>query len=70
MANALTASFPEIWAKEQQEVFYKENVAMAVADVSFKLLHGAGLLSPELTSISFKCAVRSDNSPPGFCLEN
>lgn len=36
MANSLSASFPEIWAKEQQEVFYKENVAMAVADVSFK----------------------------------
>jgi len=36
MANALTASFPEIWAKEQQEVFYKQNVAMAVSDVSYK----------------------------------
>lgn len=36
MANSLSASFPEIWAKEQQEVFYKENVAMAVADTSFR----------------------------------
>jgi hypothetical protein len=36
MANALTADFPEIWAKEQQRIFYKENVAMAIADVSFK----------------------------------
>jgi len=36
MANNFTADFPEIWAKEQQEVFYKENVAMQVADTSFK----------------------------------
>lgn len=36
MANSFTADFAEIWAKEQQEVFYKENVAMKVADVSFK----------------------------------
>lgn len=36
MANSFSASFPEIWAKEQQLVFYKENVAMKIADVSFK----------------------------------
>lgn len=42
MANSLTASFPEIWAKEQQEVFYKENVAMAVSDVSFKATMSRG----------------------------
>ena len=36
MANTLTADFPEIWAKEQQRIFYKENVAMKVADVSFR----------------------------------
>ncbi len=36
MANWFTADFAEIWAKEQQEVFYKENVAMKIADVSFK----------------------------------
>lgn len=36
MANNFTADFPEIWAKEQQEVFYKENVAMKIADVSHK----------------------------------
>lgn len=35
MANNLSASFPEVWAKEQQTVFYKENVAMKVADMSF-----------------------------------
>jgi hypothetical protein len=34
--NTFTADFPEIWAKEQQIVFYKENVAMKIADVSFK----------------------------------
>lgn len=42
MANSLSASFPEIWAKEQQEVFYKQNVAMAVADVSFKATMSRG----------------------------
>lgn len=31
MANNLSASFPEVWAREQQEVFHKENVAMAIA---------------------------------------
>lgn len=36
MANTFTADFPEIWAREQQEVFYKENVAMKVSDTSFK----------------------------------
>jgi len=35
MANNLTASFEEVWAREQQEVFYKKNVAMMVADTSF-----------------------------------
>lgn len=34
--STFTADFAEIWAKEQQEVFYKENVAMKIADVSFK----------------------------------
>jgi predicted nucleotide-binding protein (sugar kinase/HSP70/actin superfamily) len=32
MANSFSASFPEVWAKEQQEVFYKENVAMKIAN--------------------------------------
>ena len=36
MWNSFSADFPEIWAKEQQEIFYKENVAMQVADTSFK----------------------------------
>lgn len=35
MANSLSASFQEIWAKEQQRVFYKTNVAMKIADMSF-----------------------------------
>lgn len=35
MANNLTASFKEIWAREQQEVFYKKNVARMIADTSF-----------------------------------
>lgn len=36
MANSFSADFPEIWAREQQEIFYKENVAMKIADTSFK----------------------------------
>ncbi len=36
MSNNFTADFPEVWAKEQQIVFYKENVAMKIADTSFK----------------------------------
>lgn len=35
MANNLSASFEEIWAKEQQTVFYKINRAMKGADMSF-----------------------------------
>jgi len=35
MANNLSASFEEIWAKEQQTVFYKKNLAMEMADTSF-----------------------------------
>ena len=35
MANSLSASFIEVWAKEQQEVFYKVNRAMVGADMSF-----------------------------------
>lgn len=36
MANSFSADFAEIWAKEQQIVFHKENVAMKIADTSFK----------------------------------
>mgnify|MGYP003146490950 CR=1 FL=1 len=36
MANTFTVDFPEIWAREQQRVFYKTNVAMKIADISFK----------------------------------
>jgi hypothetical protein len=35
MPNNVSASFAEIWSREQQEVFYKRNVAMMVADTSF-----------------------------------
>ena len=42
MANTFTPDFAEIWAKEQQEVFYKENVALKIADVSFKWALRAG----------------------------
>lgn len=35
MSNNFTADFKEIWAKEQQEVFYKENVASKIANTSY-----------------------------------
>ena len=34
MANSFSASFRDIWAKEQQTVFYKKNVARQIADTS------------------------------------
>ena len=42
MANNLTASFETIWAREQQEVFYKRTVSSVVADVSKRALMSAG----------------------------
>lgn len=42
MANNLSASFEEIWAKEQQTVFYKMNRAMRGADMSFNALMRKG----------------------------
>lgn len=35
MANSVSASFKDVWAREQQEVFLKRNVAMQIADLSF-----------------------------------
>lgn len=42
MANSLSASFPEIWARKQSEVFLKEAVAMVVADTSFESVMNRG----------------------------
>lgn len=42
MANSFTASFEEIWAREQQEVFYKTNVGVKIADMSFNSLMKRG----------------------------
>tara|TARA_R110002012_G_scaffold103781_2_gene243819 strand:+ start:997 stop:1122 length:126 start_codon:yes stop_codon:yes gene_type:complete len=36
MTNNFSADIPAIWAKEQQAVFYKQNVAIQVCDTSFK----------------------------------
>lgn len=36
MANNLSASFPEIWARMQQEVFLKKSVAMVIANTRFE----------------------------------
>lgn len=40
--NSFSASFPEVWAKEQQTIFYKKNVAMEIADTSFRELDWYG----------------------------
>lgn len=37
MANNLSASFPDVWAREQQETFLKENVAKNIADYNTTL---------------------------------
>lgn len=42
MANNLTASFPEVWARTQQEVFMKKSVAMVIADTSFNATMNSG----------------------------
>lgn len=42
MANSFSASFETVWAKEQQEVFYKRNVSKVVANMSFRSLLNTG----------------------------
>lgn len=42
MANSITADFLEVWAREQQTVFHKANVAESVADVSFNSVMSRG----------------------------
>lgn len=60
MANSFTPDFPEIWAREQQTVFYKTNVAMKIADVSFKsqLSRGDTLNRPYRSSNRIQSYVR------------
>jgi len=52
MPNNFTVDFPEIWAREQQEIFYKENIALKIADTSFKgqLSYGDTLNRPYRSS--------------------
>ena len=38
MANTFTGDFETIWAREQQEVFYKKNVAQEVANTSYSAM--------------------------------
>ena len=42
MANSFAADFPEIWSRVQQKQFFKETVAVAIADVSAKSQMGVG----------------------------
>lgn len=42
MANDVTASFEDIWARTQQDVFLKRSIAMVVADTSFNSTMRAG----------------------------
>ena len=60
MANSFTADFPEIWAREQQEIFYKENIAMKIADTSFKsqMSFGDTLNRPYRSSNAVQAYVR------------
>ena len=52
MANSFSPDFADIWAKEQQLVFHKTNVAMKIADMSFQsqLAHGDVLNRPYRSS--------------------
>ena len=42
MANDLTPSFEDVWARTQQDVFLKRSIAMVVADTSFNSTMRAG----------------------------
>ena len=42
MANSLTALNPEYWAANMQQIFFKENVAIALANTSLKALLSDG----------------------------
>ena len=61
MANSFTASFPEIWAKEQQDAFYKTNVAMKIADTSFK----SQLKSGDTLNRPYRSSVNVQSYTPG-----
>lgn len=54
MANDFSADFREVWAKEQQEVFYTDNVAFEIADQSFKstMSNGDTLNRPKRSAVS------------------
>lgn len=60
MANSLSASFEEIWAREQQEVFYKTNVGMKIADMSFNstMRSGDTLNRPYRSSTNVQVYIR------------
>lgn len=42
MANNLSASFPEIWAREYQDIFMKRNVAQEIARMDFQSIMSNG----------------------------
>ena len=54
MANTFTADFAEIWAKEQQEVFYKENVAMKIARVVARAIGTGSMMGGQALDLKYK----------------
>lgn len=64
MANTFTPSFPELWADAMQEVFYKNNVAYKIADISFKgkMKYGDTLNRP------YRSALTAQTYTPGTAI--
>jgi len=60
MANDFAADFREVWAKEQQEVFYTDNVAFEIADQSFNstMSNGDTLNRPKRSAVSVQQRTR------------
>jgi len=60
MANTFSADFREIWAREQQEILYKQNVARAIANTTYEadLKNGDTLNKPYRSSNNIQKYVR------------
>jgi len=58
MANNVTASFEEVWARQQQDTFLKRSVAMIVADTSFK----SSMKSGDVLKRTYR-SVSADDAP-------
>lgn len=61
MANSLTAFNPEYWANEMQPVFYKENVAIAIANTAYRSILSDG----DVLNRPYRSALKSQTYSKG-----